>query len=140
MVPKQNKMRVFEAIAERNLVSIMNDTKWRELQDAVINTLLFPPPYQGKYLLEDRLYPEEFETDVWYWGDWKEGIVPFYRVEWIRVRPRYLKHRGSLISPEIIDITDDFVNILKELSIPYRLDNDTYYIYSYISDTSILTL
>lgn len=140
MVPKQNKMRVFEAIAERNLVSIMNDTKWRELQDAVINTLLFPPPYQGKYLLEDRLHPEEFETDVWYWGDWKEGIVPFYRVEWIRVRPRYLKHRGSLISPELIDITDDFVNILKELSIPYRLDNDTYYIYGYISDTSILTL
>ncbi len=134
----KNKMRVIETIAERNLVSIMNDTKWRELQDAVINTLLFPPPYQGKYLLEDKLHPDEFETDVWYWGDWNEGIIPFYSVEWIRVRPRYLKHRGSLVSPELIDITDDFVNILKKLSIPYRPDNDTYYIYGYISDTSIL--
>lgn len=139
MIPNQNKMRVMETIAERNLISLMNDTKWRKLQDAVINTLRFPTPYQGKYLLDDLVYPEEFEKDVWYWGDWIEGIVPFYNVEWIRVRPRYLKHRGRLVSPEIIDITDDFVNILKELSIPYRLDHDTYYIYGYISDTSILT-
>lgn len=139
MIANQNKMKVMEAIADRNLVSIMNNTKWRELQDAVINTLLFPPPYQCKYLLEGILYPEEFETDVWYWGDWEEGIEPFYSVEWIRVRPRYLKHRGKLVSPELIDITDDFVNILKALSIPYRLEKDTYYIYGYLLDTSILT-
>lgn len=140
MVPNQNKARVMKTVAERNLVSVMNDTKWRELQGAVINTLLFPPPYQAKYLLEDRLYPEEFETDVSYWGDWIEGIVPFYSVEWIRIRPRYLKHRGRLVSPEVIDITDDFVKLLKELSIPYRLENDTYIIYGYVVDTSILTL
>lgn len=139
MIANENKRKVMEAIAERNLVSIMNNTKWRELQDAVINTLLFPPPYQCKYLLEEILHPEEFETDVWYWGDWHEGIEPFYNVEWIRVRPRYLKHRGRLVSPELMDITDDFVNILKSLSIPYRLDNDTYYIYGYLLDTSILT-
>lgn len=140
MVPNQNKARVMKTLAERNLVSVMNDTKWRELQDAVINTILFPPPYQAKYLLEDRLYPEEFETDVSYWGDWIEGIVPFYSVEWIRVRPRYLKHRGRLVSPEVIDITDEFVKLLKELFIPYRLENDTYIIYGYVADTSILTL
>ncbi|WP_144511009.1 DUF6678 family protein [Bacillus sp. FJAT-22090] len=140
MVPNQNKLRVIKTVAEKNLVSIMNDTKWRELQDAVINNLLFPPPYQAKYLLEDILHPEEFESDVWYWGDWKEGIEPFYHVEWIRVRPKYLKHRGRLVSPELIDITDDFIKLLKELSIPYQLDDDTYYIYGYISDTSILTL
>lgn len=140
MVPNQNKARVMKTVAERNLVSVMNDTKWRELQDTVINTLLFPPPYQAKYLLEDRLYPGEFETDVSYWGDWIEGIVPFYSVEWIRVRPRYLKHRGRLVSPEVIDITDEFVKLLKELSIPYRLENDTYIIYGYVADTSILTL
>ncbi|GGH19919.1 DUF6678 family protein [Paenibacillus segetis] len=140
MVLNRNKTRVVEAITERNLISIMNDTKWRELQDEVVNTLLFPPPYQAKYVLEDLLHPEEFEKDVWYWGDWKEGIVPFYNVEWIKVRPRYLKHRGSLVSPELIDITEDFVNILKELSIPYRQDNNTYFIYGYISDASVLTL
>ncbi|KGR74962.1 hypothetical protein CD33_14625 [Ureibacillus sinduriensis BLB-1 = JCM 15800] len=129
-----------KVITERNLVSIMNDTKWRELQDAVINNLLFPPPYQIKYLLENQLHPEEFEADVSYWGDWKEGIVPFYSVEWIRVRPRYLKYRGRLVSPEVVDITDDFVKLLMELSIPYRLRSDTYYIYGYLKDTSILTL
>ncbi|GKV54477.1 hypothetical protein NCCP2222_04240 [Sporosarcina sp. NCCP-2222] len=139
MVPNQHKMRVMEAVADRNLASVMNDTKWRELQDAVLNELLFPPPYQIKYVMEDQLYPEEFESDVWYWGDWIEGIDPFYNVEWIRVRPRYLKHRGRLVSPEVVDIADDFGKILKELSIPYRLDQDTYTIYGYISEMSLLT-
>lgn len=69
MVPGRKKKRVIEAIAERNVVSVMNNTKWRELQDAVTNILLFPPSYQVKYLLEDIVHPEEFETDVWYWGD-----------------------------------------------------------------------
>lgn len=133
------KKKVIAALAERNLVPILNDTKWRELQEAVMNNLLFTPPYQAKYLLENVVHPEEFEDDVWYLGDWDEGILPFYSVEWIRVRPRYVKDRGALIDPEVIDITDDFLDLLKKISIPYRLDHDSVYIYGYIANTGCLT-
>lgn len=46
----------------------MNDTKWGNLQSDVLNKLPFTPPYQAKYVLDDILYPENFENDVWYLG------------------------------------------------------------------------
>ncbi|MGZ9583738.1 DUF6678 family protein [Paenibacillus marinisediminis] len=140
MVLDKNKKRVTEVVSARNLTSIMNNTKWEELQNAVLDDLLFPPPFQAKYVLDDRIYRGNFESDVRYWGDWVEGLEPFYSVEWIRVRPRYLKHRGRLVSPELIDITEDFTKILMGLSIPYRLENDTFYIYGYTSDPSSLII
>jgi len=140
LVTDKNKKRVLTTISERHLTSIMNNTKWGKLQDAVLNTLLFPPPYQAKYVLGQTPFPEDFEDDVWYIGDWVEGLIPFYSVEWIRVWPRYLKHRGSLIFPELIDITEDFIMVLRELTIPYKVYKDTIYIYGYIADPGSLII
>lgn len=123
------------AVSERQLVSIMNKTKWNELQTAVLNTLPFPPPFQAKYVLVESPSPNEFEDDVWYVGDWVEGLMPFYEVEWIRVRPRRIVNKGKLIPPEVIDITEEFIGILKEYSIPYYRSNESIYIYGYTSQT-----
>lgn len=129
------KEKVMNAVSERQLASIMNNTKWRELQTAVLNTLPFPPPFQAKYVLVESPSPSEFEDDVWYLGDWVEGLMPFYNIEWIRVRPRRIVNTGRLIPPEIIDITEEFKGILKEYSIPYYCDNESIYIYGYTSET-----
>ncbi|MNI41854.1 hypothetical protein D3C73_961180 [compost metagenome] len=131
----RHKDRVLKAVSERQLASIMNKTKWKELQTAVLNTLPCPPPFQAKYVLVESPSPNEFEEDVWYVGDWVEGLMPFYDVEWIRVRPRRIINIGRLIPPEIIDITDEFIGILKEYSIPYYCSNESIYIYGYTSQT-----
>lgn len=72
------KKRVHEVIKQKQLCSVMNDTKWGNLQSDVLNKLPFTPPYQAKYVLDDMLYPENFENDVWYLGDWIEGLSPFF--------------------------------------------------------------
>lgn len=132
------KAKVIQVVSERQLASIMNNTKWEELQTAVLNTLPFPPPYQAKYVLEDVPYPNEFEDDVWYMGDWIEGLMPFFHIEWIRVRARRVVKKGMLIQPEVTDITEEFIRILKDYSIPYYRDNQSIYIYGYISGTDKL--
>ncbi|OMD69920.1 hypothetical protein BSK48_16480 [Paenibacillus odorifer] len=132
------KKRVHEVIKQKQLCSVMNDTKWGNLQSDVLNKLPFTPPYQAKYVLDDIPYPENFENDVWYLGDWIEGLSPFFSVEWIRVRPRYQKHKGNLLPPELIDISKEFLSILHELRIPYREENNTFFIYGYISNTDSL--
>lgn len=71
------KEKVMNAVSKRQLASRMNNTKWRELQTAVLNTLPFPPPFQAKYVLVESPSPSEFEDDVWYLGDWVEGLMPF---------------------------------------------------------------
>lgn len=135
MTEQDYRKKVHRCVIERQLSSVMNDTKWSNLQSAVLSNLPFPPPFQAKYILGDSPYPEEFDKDVWYFGDWIEGIEPFYSVEWIRVRPRYQRHQGNLIPPEVIDITNEFIDILIQNKVPFINMNDSIYIYGYISST-----
>lgn len=55
----------------------------------------------------------------------------WFVIEWIKVRPRYLKYRGRLIEPECIDVAEKFEGILKKYNIPYEEDNGVYCIYGY---------
>lgn len=105
----KDKKKVMRVIYERQLYSVMNNTKWKELQSEVLEVLPFPPPYQIKDVLSKEAFPKEFEEDVWYWGDWKEGLYPFYAIEWIRIRPRYLKEVGQLLPQTRVDITEEFL-------------------------------
>lgn len=107
------------AVQERGLTSCMNDTKWSELQAAVYRELPFPPPYQRKDVLATAPQPETFGDDVYYLGDWKEGLWPFYSIEWIRIAPRYLVTRARLLPPETRDCTQELKAVLQSDNIPY---------------------
>lgn len=45
--------QVLRIVSEKNLFSVMNDTKWNELRNA-IEDLPFPPPYIIKGVLEEE--------------------------------------------------------------------------------------
>jgi hypothetical protein len=82
------------------------------------------------------LIPEDFDQDIWYWGNWLEGLEPFYTVEWIRVRPRYTK-KSSETREVVIDITDQFIQILQYLNILYVAKQQSVYIYGYVHNMDV---
>jgi len=131
MIAKVNKI-----IAEKNLTSYMNDTKWIELQNA-IDDLPFPPPYIMKLIFDyDGLcHPDKISDAPHYLGDWSsywnEGLPPFFIIEWLKVCPRYGKYRGRLVNDEIWDETEEFVTILKKYNIPHEKENGIFTIYGY---------
>lgn len=107
---KKLKKKVMYLIEQRKMSSIMNNTKWRELQKAV-RKLRFPPPYQLKFITDNN-DPKPFDKDVWYLGNWNDEVLyPLFNIEWIKVRPRYIKNIGCLIDGEIVDETDMFMEI-----------------------------
>lgn len=123
-------------IKERNLCSFMNNTKWNELISAITEEMPFPPPFDIKYLTEEDCFPNELlNGDVYHLGDWKGENFPseeyYFNIEWIKVRPRHLEHRGTLIKPEIIDESKLFEAILNRYHIHYEERNGSYYIYGY---------
>jgi hypothetical protein len=124
------RLKVKAALSARGLGSYMNDTKWRELF-AEIDNLPFPPPYQRKDILSDDPDPKIFDEDVRYHGDWSEEIYPFFTIEWLRIRPRYLKHVGRLVPYEIIDCQAELEQLLKRLGQAYEKFNDSIWIYGY---------
>lgn len=135
-----HKEKVLKIVVEKNMYSIMNNTKWRELKQG-ISELPFQPPFVIKAVDEDETLYHQFNKDVWYHGDWGlylDGYLggdmfatPFYAVEWIKVRPRYLKRQGRLIADKIIDETEGFRFILKKYNIPYEEENGCFLIYGY---------
>ena len=129
---EKHKNAVRDAVAERGLASFMNDTKWKELALAVSKELPFPPPYQRKDVLESTAYPPEFNDDVSYRGDWTEGILPFFSIEWICVRPRYTKYARSRVQQTVVDDCSDALRaILARYQIPFIERDDSFWIYGY---------
>ena len=130
------KKKVMRLISDKNMYSIMNNTKWLELQYAMQNEVPFSPPYILKCVIDDGdIELPTFDKGVWYLGNWDDEVLqPFFNIEWVKIRPRYIKLRGNLINGEAVDETEEFLSLLKKYSIPYEEEGDgSYIIYGYKS-------
>lgn len=115
----------------------MNDTKWNELRDAMLNEMPFQPAFTVKFIF-DRNEPDlsGIISDVsgdWYYGlsiD-RECFNAFFAIEWVKIRPWYMKKRGALISDEKVDASRELESLLKKYNIPYETENGVYCIYGY---------
>jgi hypothetical protein len=124
----------------RGLASFMNRTRRDALRKAVAEELPFPPPYQ----LQDVTAPRQalWESDeVDFHGDWSdESLEPVLGIEWLRVVPRWRKHVGMRVAPEIVDCSDQFRDLLVRLRLPWREDERRFWIYGYApADPATLT-
>lgn len=133
---KHLKDSVFHIVCERNLCSCMNNTKWCELINAIKMEMPFPPAFSMKYITEESAAHSRIKTeDVDYWGDWTGENFPsqeyYFNIEWIKVRPCYLKYRGKMIAPELVDESKIFKDILKRYNIPFEEKDGLYCIYGY---------
>lgn len=101
----------------------------------MLNEMPFPLPYIVKWVYKD-CEEKDFDEDVYYWGAWKEALsfndrVHGIAIEWMKICQRYLKHRGKLIPPELVDASTEFEGILDKYHIPFEEHNGTYCIYGY---------
>lgn len=134
------KTKIRQIIQEEGLCSVMNNTKWAELKKG-ISELPFHPPFVIKSVDEQETDWHNFDKDEYNscdWGLYMDNYlggdiyaVPFYAVEYIKIRPRLLKYQGRLIKDKVIDETEDFLAVLKKYNIPYEEQNGTYIIYGY---------
>ncbi|ANF97124.1 DUF6678 family protein [Paenibacillus bovis] len=140
----QYRTKVKNEIERRGLTSILNNTRWNRLLHGVYERLPFPPPFQMKSVLSEQPYPEPFEQDVNYNGDWHTAIgdmsdgarfaawqSPAFDIEWLRVKPRRLQYQGRLVEPLLLDIEQEFAALLREERIPHTKKGNDYWIYGY---------
>lgn len=137
------KEEILSQIANKGLIKKVDEEQWDELVNAVITEMPFQPAFIIKYVTHPFMWykdnpsvqGEDFIADVNYCGNWNGENFPskdyYYTIEWIKVRPRYLKHRGRLIKPELIDASKEFEEILNKFNIPYEIKNGAYCIYGY---------
>lgn len=135
---KTHSEKVMEVINDRQLVSYMNNTKWKEFVHAMDEEMSVAVPFDLKNLFED----DHFELyDCLYDDEWFNNY-DFKSIEWVKVKPKFHEsiHRGMLIPDEKIyyDVTEEFLSLMKKYSIPYEYDEteDVYIIYGYKNTVS----
>ncbi|MDH7447641.1 DUF6678 family protein [Aquimarina sp. 2201CG14-23] len=130
------KQQIRGIAMRKNLSSIMNDTKWIVLQQGIEN-LPFPPAYNEKLVQWDnaKFSFKDIEKEPAYFGDWssywEEGLPIFFTIEWLEIRPKYRKIEGRLVPPKIVDETEELINLLNKLYIPFEEENGSIIIYGY---------
>ncbi|WP_108870051.1 DUF6678 family protein [Aquimarina aquimarini] len=130
------KQEIEEIVVRKNLSSIMNDTKWLELQKR-IETLPFPPAYNEKLMhWEKREFIfNNLKNEPGYLGDWsnywEEGFPIFFTIEWLEIRPKHRKNQGRLVPPKIVDETEELIQLLNNLNIPFEQNKGSIIIYGY---------
>lgn len=110
-------------IHERQLVSVMNATKWTCVVEG-IESLPFPPAFQLKLLTEDVPVPSTFSQHVTYFGDWQHLRINTYNyttIEWLKIRPVFYRHVGQLLPDERMQCFTELQEMLEARKIPYEL-------------------
>ncbi|MGN4125509.1 DUF6678 family protein [Lysinibacillus sphaericus] len=122
---------------ERQLISLMNKTKWGRLTEGIAS-LAFPPAFQMKLLTEPEPFPPQFYEHITYHGDWQHLETESYstsNIEWLKIRPYYYKKQGQLLPDQKIDCHLTLGELLKNSNIPFQKENEDYIVFGYVTTT-----
>lgn len=135
---KTESEKIKDIVQQRQLVSYMNNTKWRELIDAINQIAGFREQLQIKYkTVFDEADPEFYWTVS---GDEYFEHDNHAKIEWLKIRGGIPKtdneRRGRLLPPtptEWLDGSDKIAEILQKYSIDYEYDEaeNVFTIYGY---------
>jgi hypothetical protein len=117
---------LFKIIDDRQLVSVMNKTKWRELCGEFEEIHELGVSVRYKMITSDQLYGF---SPVWWDQLFRETVA----VEWIDFAPKKRKRRDQLVSDKETDISDVILGIFKKHNIPYSLENDFFRVWGYLN-------
>lgn len=131
--------KLLKYINEHQLVSYMNNTKWNEFRNAMINEMPFQPPYIYKTLFEDEDgdYFSALDGDCEGCDSYDEesfNFLIYCDIEWVKVKPRYYEKIGGQLAYRKVfhDAEKEFLEILHKYNIPYEKTGDCLYtIYGY---------
>ncbi len=113
-------------IQEQQLVSVMNNTKWKKLVSAITANPDFVPHVRLKYIFEEE--NKGGFTLVWWEEVEQEG---FNNMEWLDINPVKEEFQGILISSKLTDYTVFIKEALEKNYIPYEIHNGIFRVKGY---------
>lgn len=113
-------------VFDRQLASVMNNTKWKELVSAITSDPEFDPPVNLK-LLWQKENNGKFSPVSWQEIE-RDG---FKTIEWIEIKPLKEEYMGRLIPNKVTDYTEFIRTGLEKHSIPYELNEGIFKINGY---------
>jgi len=129
---RKDRERLARYIVREGLVSILNDTKWNRLRNAVLELEGIWPQYRIKDVRSELV---ESSWD----GEWYHHFhqVMFKSIEWMEIDPIIKQHVSSLMVNRT-DRTEEVASLLRSSHIPYTFDGKFFKIWGYTRPGSSL--
>jgi len=122
---KKDAERLARCINREQLVSVMNDTKWQRLFNA-LQPMECWLDFRRKDVRESDAASESWHTDLYHMmGGWRS-------IEWLDIRARETIWPGFLIKPKIVDKTATLIEAIKGAGVPFSRHENYIRIWGYV--------
>ena len=118
--------RVLAHLQREGMVSLMNDTKWRELATRLEAVARGELPVRVKFVLDEA--PFGFAPQDWDW--FKRGDAEV--VEWIEIDPIVATFRGRRVPDHLEDFTAEVVDALRSVGVPYSSEGRGFTVWAHV--------
>lgn len=118
--------RYRKIINERQLVSAMNKTKWRELCNDFEELHSLSISVRYKLISSDNILGF---SAVW----WNEIYEVSSAIEWLDFNPIVSEYRGRLVAPQETDRSCEILTILNRHGIKYAMQGSYFRVWGYMS-------
>lgn len=118
--------RLRSYIVREGLVSVMNDSKWRRLQNAMENLSPRMPRFRLKCLRDSEPAEERWEYD------WGTSLPTFAAIEWVEIDPMHHDPPGGrLLRAKAWDRTEELERLLRSSAVPFEVEGGRIRVYGY---------
>jgi len=117
---------LLKVIDQRQLVSVMNKTKWKELCSSFSDKCKISPVVRYKLIYEDNILGF---SKVW----WNELFDDSAAIEWLDFDPIEHEFRGHLLSDKDTDIRSEILDVFRKFNISYSIEGKYYRVWGYIN-------
>ncbi len=117
--------RLRKFIIRNSLVSLMNDTKWKEFQSLMMNVENKFPSWRARCL---RDMPE---VQLGWESDFHHHFPEYRAIEWLDIQPKHTESQGALLPDKVTDYTSYFVELFKTNNISFSMEGPYLRIWGY---------
>jgi hypothetical protein len=115
---------LLKIINERNLVSVMNNTKWKRLAKAITAERELEPFVRSKDIIDESI--TGFSLNDWGFTEYNPAIF-----EWLDIDPIKRNRVGGLVPDIETDITSFILQALAESNVPYSKEGNYFRVWGY---------
>jgi hypothetical protein len=118
--------KTLKYITDHQLLSCMNNTKWKELASEITSIEDYELLVKIK-LIFDKENDNGF-SPVWWDEVESDG---FELIEWVQIKPFKIEKAGRLIEPKKTDFTESVKKALAKHNIQYEYDSSVFTVHGY---------
>ena len=126
--PAQKKYtaRLRRYIQREGLSSVMNDTKWAEVEQALLAIPGFVPRFRVKCVLDPEPAAEQWDMSFPF------HLPPRAAIEWLDLDPMLRIRRGALVSDKVTDFTGEVITALRLCNVPFSQEYGAIRVWGYL--------